>query len=224
MVDEQVESGGNADASFRLRSSELWTQPIGIGGVHFKPESALTALAPPSDCGLPAEVVDPHSLDPKTANSVLVAGAFRPEVRIIGGVLEDARGCDEMFIPAWLARGDRGGADEVELAIGRHPEQHRRLDKVIPIHKDGILGLIAGFICQVLPQQVGIRLLFVFGDIQSAVHLVGIKRSQPRSIVLAWGHARQRHTNGRKQAQQPRKSMSAAIRFDHMRVVRAGYS
>ena len=138
-VDEGVERSGYPDAAFGLDSAETDLQELGVGGVHLEAHCGFAAEAPPTLGLLPAEVVDSHTSAAVAEDAVLVAGAFGAEVGVGDGVLEDASGGDEVIETAGLAGGGRGGADEVERAVWRHPVDRDRLDEGVAVDEDDVL-------------------------------------------------------------------------------------
>src|SRR6202011_256593 len=100
-------------------SAEADLQELGVGGVHLEAHCGLAAEPPPALGLLPAEVVNTHASAAVAEDAVLISGAFGAEVGVGDGVLEDASGVDEVIETAGLAGGGRGGADEVERAVGR---------------------------------------------------------------------------------------------------------
>ena len=182
--------------------------------MHFESHSALAALTPSSDGLLPAEIVNPHSFGAEAANSIFVDSAFGAEVRIVDYVLEDSRRCDKVIEPAWFAGRNGRGADEMKLPVRRHPEEHFRLDEVVPIDQNHILRLVSGFVREILPEQAGVRALFVVWDAQFASHLEVVKRDEA-GPVIAGSYSGQEKTKRQRCQKKPWKPESAETKFQH---------
>ena len=148
-VHEAVHRGGHAHAPLAGRPADPLLQVFGIRRVHEQANvSALLVAAPALRCPVPAEIPNPHSLQPEAANVVLVEGALGAVVEDRVGVQEHADRGDVGSVPSsGLPGRDAAASDDLPRLVRLGHDDAQLLDARIAIDDDQQLRPIDALAC-----------------------------------------------------------------------------
>ncbi len=184
MVEEGVERGGDADAAFGASGAEEWFKEVRVSGVNLQTHHAEVAVAPAARRVDPAKVIDAHALNAVTADAVLVASAFSPEVLIGGGVVEDAGRRSEVFKLAGFPGGCGRSSYKVNSAGLGDPKEHHGLDRFAAIGQKNVLRLrnrdARGG--EVFREKTAVEVLFVLRELEPGFDFSGEAWNKERAI------------------------------------------